>query len=100
MELKALTPEEKQVAILIASGLRDKEIGARLYISKRLVCKRIQSIKKKWSVQSRVSIGIMVCHLGWYDCSEKARVISSQWAKNKHGASGTNFRHPRVGKDA
>ena len=34
--MSKLTPEEKEVAIMIAKGLEDKEIAKRLFISKRL----------------------------------------------------------------
>ncbi len=76
--MSKLTPEEKEVAIMIAKGLEDKEIAKRLFISKRFACKHVQSIKKKWNVTSRVSIGIIVSYLGWYDYSkEEEEIISS-----------------------
>lgn len=74
-----LTPNEKEVAILIAKGLKNREIAAKLFISRRLVCKHVQSIKQKWNINSRVSIGIIVSYLGWHDDDEKTRKIISSY---------------------
>jgi len=72
-----LSPIEKEIAVLIAKGLKDQEIAAKLFISKRLVCKHIQFIKKKWNVSSRVSIGVIACYLGWYSPTKKIHSLLS-----------------------
>lgn len=63
--IKPLSEREKEVAILVAMGLRDVDIANRLFISRRRVGELISSIKQKWNVNSRVEIGIMVYRMGW-----------------------------------
>ncbi|MCQ4087447.1 LuxR C-terminal-related transcriptional regulator [Saccharibacillus sp. JS10] len=60
-----LSEKEKEVAILVAEGMKDVEIAQTLFISRRRVGEIIFSIKDKWEIASRVQIGILACHLGW-----------------------------------
>ncbi|WP_109999228.1 MULTISPECIES: LuxR C-terminal-related transcriptional regulator [Paenibacillus] len=60
-----LSEKEKEVAILVAQGMKDIEIAQSLFISRRRVGEIIFSIKVKWEIISRVQIGILACHLGW-----------------------------------
>ncbi|WP_036737551.1 response regulator transcription factor [Paenibacillus zanthoxyli] len=60
-----LSEKEKEVAILIAQGMKDVEIAQKLYISRRRVGEIIFRIKDKWGIFSRVEIGILVYHFGW-----------------------------------
>ncbi|MNH92256.1 Bacterial regulatory protein, luxR family [compost metagenome] len=67
-----LSEKEKEVAILIAHGMKDVEIAQKLYISRRRVGEIIFKIKDKWGVLSRVEIGILVYHFGWIFPPESA----------------------------
>jgi DNA-binding NarL/FixJ family response regulator len=51
--LACLTAREREVARLIADGLRNKEIAARLFLSPSTVKKHVGSILRKLEVQSR-----------------------------------------------
>ncbi|MCR8842735.1 helix-turn-helix transcriptional regulator [Paenibacillus sp. SC116] len=62
-----LTQKEKEVAILIAKGLKDVEISKKLFVSRRRVGEIIASIKGKCQISSRVQIGILAYHFGWLD---------------------------------
>lgn len=62
-----LSDKEKEVAVLVANGLKDVEIAEELQISRRRVGEIISSIKRKWNKNSRVEIGIMVYRLGWLE---------------------------------
>lgn len=61
----SLSNREKEVAILIAHGMKDVEIAHKLYISRRRVGEIIFTIKEKWGITSRVEIGILAYHFGW-----------------------------------
>ncbi|MNY13480.1 Bacterial regulatory protein, luxR family [compost metagenome] len=66
----SLSEREKEVAILIAKGHTDVEIAQQLFISRRRVGEIIFTIKLKYHVSSRVTIGIVVYHLGWLNINE------------------------------
>jgi predicted ATPase/DNA-binding CsgD family transcriptional regulator len=55
--LGALSPRELSVTELVAEGLTDKEIGARLAISERTAESHVQRIREKLGFQSRAQIG-------------------------------------------
>jgi DNA-binding NarL/FixJ family response regulator len=69
---------ERDVARLIAKGYKDEEIAKELFISKRSVAQYVASLKKRWGVRSRVSVGVMACHLGWLDSSDKISVLRAK----------------------
>jgi predicted ATPase/DNA-binding NarL/FixJ family response regulator len=52
----ALTPREREIAILVASGLSNREIAARLFISKRTVDAHVEHIFAKLEISSRVKL--------------------------------------------
>jgi DNA-binding NarL/FixJ family response regulator len=52
-ELESLTRRELDVLRLLASGLRDREIAARLFLSVRTVNSHLRSIYSKLGVPSR-----------------------------------------------
>ena len=52
-----LTRRELDVASLVASGLTDKEIGARLWMSERTAENHVQHIRQKLGLRSRAQIG-------------------------------------------
>ena len=55
-KLDALTPQELQIAELAASGLSNKEIGARLYLSHRTVGYHLYRIFPKLGITARSSL--------------------------------------------
>ena len=52
----ALTRREREIAILVASGLSNREIAARLFISKRTVDAHVEHIFAKLEISSRVKL--------------------------------------------
>jgi DNA-binding CsgD family transcriptional regulator/tetratricopeptide (TPR) repeat protein len=52
----ALTRREREIAVLVASGLSNREIGARLFISKRTVDAHVEHIFAKLEISSRVKL--------------------------------------------
>jgi DNA-binding NarL/FixJ family response regulator len=64
MMKKVLSGREKEVAVLIARGLKDVEIARELFISRRRVGELVASIKRKLEIHSRVQIGIAAYFLG------------------------------------
>ena len=59
-----LSAKEKEIAILVSKGMKDKEIAQTLYISRRRVGEIIASIKEKWNIHHRVEIGIRAYYYG------------------------------------
>ena len=51
-----LTRREREIAILVASGLSNREIAARLFISKRTVDAHVEHIFAKLEISSRVKL--------------------------------------------
>jgi DNA-binding CsgD family transcriptional regulator len=52
----ALTPEERQIALLAASGLTNKQIGERLFLSHRTVGARLYQVFPKLGITSRAAL--------------------------------------------
>lgn len=65
--MDALTPREKEIAALVARGLRDKEIAARLGITLTTTRNHESAIRHKLGVQTRTQVALhciakgMVC---------------------------------------
>jgi non-specific serine/threonine protein kinase len=57
---RLLTAREREVAELVANGLTNKEIAARLFVSKRTVDAHLEHILAKLSYVSRVQIAALV----------------------------------------
>jgi len=55
---KALTRREREIAVLVASGLSNREIGSRLFISKRTVDAHVEHIFAKLQISSRVKLAL------------------------------------------
>jgi non-specific serine/threonine protein kinase len=52
----ALTPRQQQVALLVADGLTDREIAARLYISTRTAESHVEQILARLGFRSRAQV--------------------------------------------
>ena len=52
----ALTRREREIAVLVASGLSNREIASRLFISKRTVDAHVEHIFAKLEISSRVKL--------------------------------------------
>jgi len=55
-----LTRREREIALLVASGLSNREIGARLFISKRTVDAHVEHIFGKLDISSRIQLTVML----------------------------------------
>jgi len=55
-----LTRREREIAELVASGLSNREIGARLFISKRTVDAHVDHIFGKLEISSRIQLTVML----------------------------------------
>jgi DNA-binding CsgD family transcriptional regulator len=56
----ALTPREREVALLIADGLTNSELARRLYISPKTAAVHVSNILRKLGVSSRTEVGAAV----------------------------------------
>jgi non-specific serine/threonine protein kinase len=55
-----LTRREREIALLVANGLSNREIGARLFISKRTVDAHVDHIFGKLGISSRIQLTVML----------------------------------------
>jgi DNA-binding CsgD family transcriptional regulator len=53
---EALTPQETRIALLVAEGLTNREVGARLFLSPKTVEHHLSSIYRKRGVRSRTEL--------------------------------------------
>ncbi|MCA0987014.1 response regulator transcription factor [Guptibacillus algicola] len=58
-----LSKREREIASMVSRGLTNKEIAYTLHISQRRVGEIVSNIKRKWSIESRVEIGVISYHL-------------------------------------
>ncbi len=56
----ALTPREREVAVLISDGLTNTELARRLYISPKTAAVHVSNILRKLGVSSRTEVGDIV----------------------------------------
>ena len=56
----ALTPREREVAVLISDGLTNPELARRLYISPKTAAVHVSNILRKLGVASRTEVGELV----------------------------------------
>ena len=56
----ALTPREREVALLIADGLTNAELARRLYISPKTAAVHVSNILRKLGVASRTEVGSVI----------------------------------------
>ena len=60
----ALTPQELQVALMVASGATNREAGARLFLSAKTIEAHLGRIYRKVGVRSRTELAALVAHEG------------------------------------
>ena len=60
-----LTDREREIAIKIACGMSNREIGTALGISHGTIKNHCTNIYKKWKVNDRVQCAVVVFALGW-----------------------------------
>ena len=63
VKIDKLSPREREVADLIAQGLRDREISSRLVISRRTAESHVAHILTKLDFSSRVQLATYVARL-------------------------------------
>lgn len=61
----ALTPREREVLQLVAEGLPNKTIAARLHISEHTVKFHLNALMTKLGAQSRTEVVVRATRLGW-----------------------------------
>ena len=59
-ETSPLTPREQEVALLVARGLRDRQISSELFISERTVSTHVGRILKKLRLNSRTQLAAWI----------------------------------------
>jgi DNA-binding CsgD family transcriptional regulator len=63
--LLPLTPREREVAVLVADGLADREIAERLHLSRHTVSQYVKRIYRKLGVDSRVALTRLLLDRRW-----------------------------------
>jgi DNA-binding NarL/FixJ family response regulator len=58
IKIKSLTPREREVVALVSEGLKNKQIGERLFISETTVTHHLSSIYSKLAVSDRLELVI------------------------------------------
>lgn len=62
---EVLTPREKEITVLLAEGMSNRDIAMRLSLSERTVKNHIQHILKKLNLKSRVHAAVYAVEHGW-----------------------------------
>jgi DNA-binding NarL/FixJ family response regulator len=60
----ALTPREREIAILVAQGLTSKDVGERLFLSARTVSNHLQNVYTKLGISKRSEVAEALGRLG------------------------------------
>jgi DNA-binding CsgD family transcriptional regulator len=87
-----LTSREREVAMLVAKGMTNKEIAARLFVSKRTVDAHIEHILAKLSYASRVQIAALAT-------SGQAQEAREAQEERGNGEQGERAREDRADRD-
>lgn len=61
---QGLTERETEVLILVAKGLRNRELASRLFLSEKTVDNHVSTILRKLGVRSRTEAGVVAASLG------------------------------------
>ena len=59
-----LTPREQEVMRLVADGLTNRAIGARLFISEKTASVHVSNVLAKWGLRSRLEMAAVAHRLG------------------------------------
>jgi DNA-binding NarL/FixJ family response regulator len=59
-----LTVRERDVAVAIASGASDRDIGALLFVAESTVKSSLRAINLKWGTENRVQVAVVVAQSG------------------------------------
>ena len=68
-KIATLTPREIEIIHLIAQGLKNKQIAARLFLSEKTVHSHLASIFQKLEVSDRLELALFAHHNGLLDTS-------------------------------
>ncbi len=60
-----LSQRDKEVLLLIADGLSDREIAAKLNLSPKTINFRVEEMKRKLEAKTRVQVVAMALRQGW-----------------------------------
>ncbi|QIM17741.1 response regulator transcription factor [Leucobacter coleopterorum] len=63
-QLALLTERERDVAVAIATGASDRDIGAQLFVAESTVKSSLRAINVKWGTENRVQIAVIVARSG------------------------------------
>jgi DNA-binding CsgD family transcriptional regulator len=73
----ALTPQELQVALMVASGATNREAGSRLFLSAKTIEAHLGRIYRKLGVRSRTELAALVAHEGLAADGTRSAAVSS-----------------------
>ncbi|MGI6558317.1 MAG: response regulator transcription factor [Limnochordia bacterium] len=61
---ECLTPREREIAMLMATGLTNKEIGAKLFVSEHTVKNHVSNIYRKLGIDDRTQLALWAVRSG------------------------------------
>jgi len=65
--LPGISDDDRALLLLCLDGLRDHEIGARMFISVRTVHRRLDRLMRLAGARTRFGLGARATKLGWID---------------------------------
>ena len=68
--LSALSDREREVSSLVAEGLTNREIGARLFLSEKTIETHLTHVFQKLGLRSRAQLAALVGEEGFSDAAE------------------------------
>ena len=66
-ETPKLTPREREIVVLVAGGLTNKEIGATLFVSEHTVKNHVSNIYRKLGMDERTQLALWAVRHGLID---------------------------------
>ena len=67
LDLERLTKQEKKVLVLVANGLNNTEIAARLKVSRHMVRSHVSTMFRKLNISTRAQLGALASVIGLLD---------------------------------
>ena len=61
---ECLTPREREIAMLMATGLTNKEIGEKLFVSEQTVKNHVSNIYRKLGIDDRTQLALWAVRSG------------------------------------